>query len=128
MRTPEDPCRDPASEARDDHASEPRATPETDAFYARLYHPETPDEMVEGASGQERRMMQRLERQRDDWYGVFLLATKRAGDAGELLVELKRQRDELLEALERIAPRTSDKWSRDACEDAIAAVKGGCDV
>jgi hypothetical protein len=32
MRTPEDPTRDPASEARDDHASEPRATPETDAM------------------------------------------------------------------------------------------------
>jgi hypothetical protein len=28
----EDPTRDPASEARDDHASEPRATPETDAM------------------------------------------------------------------------------------------------
>jgi hypothetical protein len=44
----------------------------------------------------------RLERQRDEWHGAFLLATKRAGDAGELLVELKRQRDELLKALESI--------------------------
>jgi hypothetical protein len=32
MRTSEDPTRDPASEARDDHASEPRETPETDAM------------------------------------------------------------------------------------------------
>ena len=38
---------------------------------------------------------------------------------------LERQRDEAREALERIAPRTSDKWARDACEDAIGAVKGG---
>jgi hypothetical protein len=140
MRTSEDPTRDPASEQRDDHASEPRATPETDAFYERLYHPDTPDEMVEGASGQERRMMQRLERQRDEWHGAFLLATKRAGDAGELLVELKRQRDELLEALEELLtasfrvpshPVTSNQELRRmdiACRTAeatIAAVKGG---
>ncbi len=34
---------------------------------------------------------------------------------------IERQRDELLEALKRIAPRTGDKWARDACEDAIAS-------
>jgi hypothetical protein len=82
----------------------------------------------------------RLERQRDDWYGAFLLATKRAGDAGELLVELKRQRDELLEALEDIAFGTVIKRAPGGCgqqqlwtaaqmsqhaADAIAAVKGG---
>jgi hypothetical protein len=49
------------------------------------------------------------------------------GDAvpSDFARRLERQRDELLGALERIAPRTSDKWARDACEDAIAAVKGG---
>ncbi len=81
----EDPTRDPASEARDDHASEPRATPETD--YA-------------------------------EWGETDVVEASFAR-------RLERQRDELMEALERIAPRTSDKWARDACEDAIAAVKGG---
>jgi hypothetical protein len=54
MKTPEDPCRDPASEARDDHASEPRATPETD--YAAWGE----TDVVEAA------FARRLERQRDE--------------------------------------------------------------
>jgi hypothetical protein len=77
----------------------------------------------------------RLERQRDEWHGAFILATKRAGDAGELLVELKRQRDELLEALESLLqhrPRAdwegltiAEGLTWDDAEDLIAAVKGG---
>ena len=50
----EDPTRDPASEARDDHASEPRATPETD--YAAWGE----TDVVEAA------FARRLERQRDE--------------------------------------------------------------
>jgi hypothetical protein len=110
MRTPEDPCRDPASEARDDHASEPTATPETDAFYARLYHPETPDEMVEGASGQERRMMQRLERQRD-----------------ELLEALEMVETYLIERGIESRGTTGRTLVLPRIRAAIAAVKGGRD-
>jgi hypothetical protein len=102
MRTPEDPTRDPASEARDDHASEPRATPETDAFYARLYYPDTPDAMVEGASGKERRMMQRLERQRD---------------------ELMEALEAMLDLWHKTGGNESD-WAVEKSEAAIAAVKG----
>jgi hypothetical protein len=50
----EDPTRDPASESRDDHASEPRATPETD--YAAWGE----TDVVEAA------FARRLERQRDE--------------------------------------------------------------
>jgi hypothetical protein len=57
MRTPEDPCRDPASEARDDHASEPRVTPETDAeSFSNPYQ----GEIVKAS------FARRLERQRDE--------------------------------------------------------------
>jgi hypothetical protein len=50
----EDPTRDPASEARDDHASEPRATPETDdAAWGET-------DVVEAS------FARRLERQRDE--------------------------------------------------------------
>jgi hypothetical protein len=58
----EDPTRDPASEARDDHASEPRATPETSQQSIR---PESAAragvELVVAAS-----FARRLERQRDE--------------------------------------------------------------
>jgi hypothetical protein len=120
----EDPTRDPASEARDDHASEPRATPETDAAsFSTVYQ----GELVRAS------FARRLERQRDEWHGAFLLAAKRAGDAGELLVGLKRQRDELLEALYAIEERfvdgcdTYDDWKfmGETARAAIAAVKGG---
>ena len=50
----EDPTRDPASEARDDHASESRATPETD--YAAWGE----TDVVEAS------FARRLERQRDE--------------------------------------------------------------
>jgi hypothetical protein len=88
MRTPEDPCRDPASEARDDHASEPRATPETD--YAAWGE----TDVVEAA------FARRLERQRDE------LTDRWEKSANAFLIEqgkreaAERQRDGLLEALE----------------------------
>ena len=56
----EDPTRDPASEARDDHASEPRATPETDRVWQR--HQGTTAEFFEDILVHARR----LERQRDE--------------------------------------------------------------
>jgi hypothetical protein len=146
MRTPEDPTRDPASEARDDHASEPRATPETDAGW----HPPFSYDIDEDGAYEVAVLAnpkhtqgawvkiedyRRLQRQRDEWQGAFLLATKRAGDAGELLVELKRQRDGLLEALESLLqhrPRAdwegltiAEGLTWDDAEDLIAAVKGG---
>jgi hypothetical protein len=53
----EDPTRDPASEARDDWASEPRATPETDsASFSAVYQ----GELVRAS------FARRLERQRDE--------------------------------------------------------------
>jgi hypothetical protein len=146
MRTSEDPTRDPASEARDDHASEPMATPETDAGW----HPPFSYDIDEDGAYEVAVLAnpkhtqgawvkiedyRRLQRQRDEWQGAFLLATKRAGDAGELLVELKRQRDELLEAVESLLqhrPRAdwegltiAEGLTWDDAEDLIAAVKGG---
>jgi hypothetical protein len=91
-----------------------RPTPETDAFYARLYHPDTPDEMVEGASGEERRMMQRLERQRDELMEALedsafgALIRRASGGCGQRQLSSAAQ------------------MSRRA-ESAIAAVKGGHD-
>ena len=95
MRTPEDPCRDPASEARDDHASEPRATPETDAeSFSTPYQ----GELVKASFAR----------------------------------RLERQRDELLEALERFARLPGDYnlimdygWVIRDTKQTIAAVKGG---
>jgi hypothetical protein len=151
MRTSEDPTRDPASEARDDHASEPRATPETDAGW----HPPFSYDIDEDGAYEVAVLAnpkhtqgawvkiedyRRLQRQRDEWQGAFLLATKRAGDAGELLVELKRQRDGLLEALVELLAASSrfpsyhvisnqemrrKEIACRAAEAAIAAVKGG---
>ena len=67
----------------------------------------------------------RLERQRDEWHGAFLLATKRAGDAGELLVGLKRQRDELLAACEWAVSEFGKHTRPSPLDKAIAAAKGG---
>jgi hypothetical protein len=101
MRTPEDPTRDPASEARDDHASEPRATPETDAAHFAILDNDSIhvcDELKAMASFARR---------------------------------LERQRDELLEALEEVMTtegRSLDSWEREAFDKAraaIARVKGG---
>ena len=62
MRTPEDPTRDPASETRDDHASEPRATPETDALTPSQGRIRTMREYIDELEAHARR----LERQRDE--------------------------------------------------------------
>lgn len=40
-------------------------TPETEAFYAKLYDSSVPDVMIKHASGEEREKMRELERQRD---------------------------------------------------------------
>jgi len=115
-----------------------RPTPETDALVPSQGRIRTMREYIEELEAHARR----LERQRDEWHGAFLLATKRAGDAGELLLELKRQRDELMEALEELLtasfrvpshPVTSNQELRRmdiACRTAeatTAAVKGGRD-
>lgn len=123
MRTPEDPCRDPASEARDDHASEPRATPETD--YAAWGE----TDVVEAA------FARRLERQRDETRHQLDQWMKLATSAEILRKKTERQRDELLEALELLLqhrPRAdwegltiAETLAWDNAEDAIAAVKGG---
>jgi hypothetical protein len=105
MRTPEDPCRDPASEARDDHASEPsepRATPETDALVPSQGRIRTMREYIDELEAHARR--------------------------------LERQRDELLEALERFARLPGDYnlimdygWAIRDSKQTIARVKGGRD-
>ena len=95
----EDPTRDPASEARDDHASEPRATPETDALSPSQGRIRTMREHIDELEAHARR--------------------------------LERQRDELMEALERIARNPGDCdfetgfTSGHIARAAIAAVKGG---
>lgn len=43
-----------------------RQTPETDAFYAKLYSPNVPASMIEIACGDERSKMQSFERERDE--------------------------------------------------------------
>jgi len=104
----EDPTRDPASEARDDHASEPRATPETDALPPSQGRIRTMREYIDELEVHARR----LERQRDELLEAlediaFGAVIKRAsGGCGQ------RQ---LLSAAQ---------MSRHA-ESAIAAVKGG---
>ena len=97
MRTPEDPCRDPASEARDDHASEPRATPETDALAPSQGRIRTMREYIDELEAHARR----LERQRD-----------------ELIEALEFYRQHMLLGYE-----ITD--SGQVAEAAIAAVKGG---
>lgn len=136
MRTPEDPCRDPASEARDDHASEPKTTPETDRVWQR--HQGTTAEFFEDVLMHARR----LERQRDE------LADRWEKSANAFLIEqgkreaAERQRDGLLEALE-LWGLVDDEFTthgvnpvfaslRNAAIEkhraTIAAVKGGRDV
>jgi len=144
MRTPEDPTRDPASEARDDweqlcqpltdeerrenarkieslsvpdrfalmfsHASEPRATPETDGAYL----------VIRGSNS--------------------IYVCDELGAMATFARRLERQRDELLAALEDIAFGAVIKRASGGCgqrqlssavqmsrhaESAIAAVKGG---
>ncbi len=99
MRTPEDPCRDPASEARDDHASEPRATPETD--YAAWGE----TDVVEAA------FARRLERQRDE------------------LLEIANRAVSALDGNLRCEEtcKCSGRHQISELQAAIAAVKGGRD-
>jgi len=137
MRTPEDPTRDPASEARDDweqlcqpltdeerrenarkiealsvpdrfalmfsNASEPRATPETDAAHLAILG--------------------------DTSIHICYQLKEMASFARRL----ERQRDELLEALEAMldlwhkAGGNESDWAVEKSEAAIAAVKGGND-
>jgi hypothetical protein len=97
MRTHEDPCRDPASEARDDEASEPRATPETDSMGY------TPTVLTPAW-----RLMQharRLERQRDELLEALYAIEERFVDGCD----------------------TCDDWKfmGETARAAIAAVKGG---
>ena len=142
MKTPEDPCRDPASEARDDHASEPRATPETDAITFDPYpwnqngpgRSHYPDVMCPCEDGEwvKADFARLLERQRD---GAMETAKRFADVADGLerqLSEARSQRDELLEALYAIEERfvdgcdTYDDWQfmGETARAAIAAVKG----
>ena len=132
MRTPEDPCRDPASEARDDHASEPRATPETDAAVQRIRSDMRilqGDEMDELTD-----VCQRLERQRDE------LTDRWEKSANAFLIEqgkreaVERQRDGLLEACKecdeafgKFCPDPDSRYGMAwaTVKVAIAAVKGG---
>ena len=96
MRTSEDPTRDPASEARDDHASEPRATPETDRLIAFGWDAEDRNDFIVPAY-----FARRLERQRD-----------------ELIEALEFYRNHML-----LGYDITD--SGQVAEAAIAAVKGG---
>jgi len=130
MRTPEDPCRDPASEARDDHASEPRATPETDAMETVW----NDLGVMVVASG----FARRLERQRDEARehaanaeASLKMAINSANARQTEAEHAMRQRDELMEALERITRNPGDCdfetgfTSGHIARAAIAAVKGG---
>jgi hypothetical protein len=92
----EDPTRDPASEARDDHASEPRPTPETDALLPSQGRIRTMREYIDELEAHARR--------------------------------LERQRDESLEAIQRLAADfefENDEFRAESWRSFIAAVKGG---
>jgi hypothetical protein len=133
MRSPEDPTRDPASEARDDHASEPRATPETDALWIHCVRNPGPGSGLRIASH-----ARRLERQRDEARehsanaeASLKMAINSANARQTEAEHAMRQRDELMEALERIARNPGDCdfetgfTSGHIARAAIAAVKGG---
>ena len=161
MRKPEDPCRDPASEARDDweqlcqpltneerrenarkiealsvpdrfalmfsHASEPRATAETDAMEAVW----NDLGVMVVASG----FARRLERQRDEAREhaanaeVSLKMAINSANARQAETEhAMRQRDELMEAIRRLAADfecEGDEFRAESWRSFIAAVKGG---
>jgi hypothetical protein len=102
MRNPEDPCRDPASEARDDHASEPRATPETDALVPSQGRIRTMREYIDELEAHARR----LELERDELLEALTVIKT---------VALYPHHPNALHAIQSIAKNT------------IAAVKGGND-
>ena len=92
----EDPTRDPSSESRDDHASEPRATPETDALVPSQGRIRTMREYIDELEAHAQ--------------------------------SLERQRDELLEAIQRLAADfecEGDEFRAESWRSFIAAVKGG---
>jgi hypothetical protein len=131
MRSPEDPTRDPASEARDDHASEPRATPETDALWIHCVRNPGPGSGLRIASH-----ARRLERQRDEARehaanaeASLKMAINSANARQRETEHAMRQRDELLEALEFYRKHMLLGYditdSGQVAEAAIAAVKGG---
>ena len=121
MRTPEDPCRDPSSEARDDHASGPRATPETD--YAAWGE----TDVVEAA------FARRLERQRDGLMEALERLLLR-----DMMNTCQHEETHRGGAIWEICDQCDAKWADDRggkpkwqepvewtlAESAIAAVKG----
>jgi hypothetical protein len=122
----EDPTRDPASEARDDHASEPRATPETDAMETVW----NDLGVMIVASG----FARRLERQRDEARehaanaeASLKMAINSANARQAETEHAMRQRDELLEALVELRDWYLENTGLPAAKanGAIAAVKGG---
>jgi hypothetical protein len=173
MSKPEDPCRDPASEARDDweqlcqpltdeerrenarkiealsvpdrfalmfgHASETRATPETDReqFHRDNGHAREHAIVVPAV------FTQRLERQRDEARehaanaeASLKMAINSANARQRETEHAMRQRDELMEALSNLLevwpnkekkPGWVNRWieAQQRGRDAIAAVKGG---
>lgn len=64
-----------------------RPTPETDAFFVDLYTANTPLEMVELASGAEKRKMQQFERERDEARG-------RIAELEKQLAELQKPKEQ----------------------------------
>jgi predicted RNase H-like nuclease (RuvC/YqgF family) len=104
MRTHEDPCRDPASEARDDHASE-SMTPETDALVPSQGRIRTMREYIEELEAHARR----LERQRDE------------------LMEIANRAVSALDGNLRCEEtcKCSGRHQISELQSAIAAVKGG---
>jgi uncharacterized coiled-coil DUF342 family protein len=136
----EDPTRDPASEARDDHASEPRATPETDALVPSQGRIRTIREYIDELEAHARR----LERQRDELRDKTIDALAKVGVLTEAadylngrLREVTAQRDELLEIANRAVSaldgnlrceetcKCSGRHQISELQAAIAAVKGG---
>ena len=128
----EDPTRDPASEARDDWASEPMATPETDAMETIWTDTGL---MVVSAT-----FARRLERQRDEARdhaanaeASLKMAINSANARQSETEHAMRERDELLGALYAIEERfvdgcdTYEDWQfmGQTARSAIAAVKGG---
>jgi len=134
----EDPTRDPASEARDDHASEPRATPETNAAYLVIRGSDSIHACHELQAMAT--FARRLERERDEARehaanaeASLKMAINSANARQSETEHAMRERDELLGALYAIEERfvdgcdTYEDWQfmGQTARSAIAAVKGG---